>query len=1036
MDKTLEAIDRQLLVPCGMIVGRLWRWAVFGSLLGLASAAAGAPIYYQASGVMSGSLGSTAFTDALVDFTFVGDTSFITDVSTGINTSLPPGYAYFNVDPSATATVTVHLANGTVQTATFTQQMYWAVDVYNGGAGITAPAVAPAYPYALRTGTAPLNAGSYAGPISGSPFSCTNFNPSNGNCAAPAALTTTLGAFSVTSLKSGCPNFYLGIAPVPCQQQASYVAVAAPTLFVNFAGDGAGNVTSTPAAVNCSASCSAGVSVGATLALTATPAAGSVFAGWTGPCQGTSPNCPLTLSSGVGNVTAIFKQLSVASSITVGGLFTCSVNSATGLQCWGNDPGSFSLFPSYVGRPASAIPATAGGFATGVAAAAAGPDDHACALTVAGGVQCWGENYSGQLGDGSTSTSANPVAVPVQVSGLSSGVAAIASGAPFTCALTNPGGVQCWGDNTYGELGNNGTTSSSVPVTVGGLPGIVVSIAAGGGADPVDSGIVGAHACALTGGAVWCWGDNNGGQLGNGTTGGFSAGPVAVTGLSGTVVAVSAGGLHTCALNTAGAVQCWGLLLYGTGNPATTPGSFGSAVPADVSGLASGVTAIAAGADHSCALTGAGAVLCWGDNTFGELGDGTTTSSPGTPVVVGGLPTDVIAIATGGGNFLGGTINRSGANTCALTAGGAVWCWGDNSGGQLGTSSTSLISPTPVQIVGFGNNGVGPPRPNPLAITMPPGPPAPIAQEAVGGPSFNLAATTGSGLAAAFASATPDRCTVTGTSVHFFAPGVCVVLASQAGDATYGPAPTQTREILVVAGSTSPAPTVTTLASSGSPWPAARADGRGERQCTDWRGDVLRPRHSPCCVRRAGRRRRVCGGCELQPFEPRARNPFDLGRVLGRCQQPRQRVQYGEPGDFSGQAESDHRFPDHPQPAAGSRFDHRQPDRIVGPAGEPELADPSGVHGCRIAHNTGCEGNVRDRGQPAGQCGLRAGAAGNTVLPHRRPKASSRRRSRTGRSGGARSLIKVRRFLASRGFSRQSIEVALRYPEASSGGIE
>src|SRR5438477_3292852 len=182
---------------------------------------------------------------------------------------------------------------------------------------------------------------------------------------------------------------------------------------------------------------------------------------------------------------------------------------------------------------------------------------------------------------------------------------------------------------------------------------IVVLPAADAGADlNVASISAGAfHSCAITtGGGVKCWGWNDEGQLGDGTTVSRIA-PVDLSGLGSGVAAVASGGYHTCALTTAGAVKCWGFGILGDGT--TNP----SDVPVDVIGLGSGVAAIASGSSSSCALTTAGAVKCWGDNTFGEIGDGTTFFAA-APVAVAGLGSGVTAISVGG------------ANACAVMSGG------------------------------------------------------------------------------------------------------------------------------------------------------------------------------------------------------------------------------------------------------------------------------------------------------------------------------------------------------------------------------
>lgn len=187
------------------------------------------------------------------------------------------------------------------------------------------------------------------------------------------------------------------------------------------------------------------------------------------------------------------------------------------------------------------------GLGSGIAAIAAGRD-HTCALTTGGGVKCWGRNWAGQLGD-ETTTNRN---TPVDVSGLGGGVAAIATGQSHTCALTTSGGVKCWGANGSGQLGDGTTTNRTTPVDVVGLGSGVAAIAAGE-----------RHTCALTtGGGVKCWGSNGSGQLGDGTWTQRNT-PVDVSGLGSGVQAIAAGGSHTCALTTGGGVRCWGWDGYG-----------------------------------------------------------------------------------------------------------------------------------------------------------------------------------------------------------------------------------------------------------------------------------------------------------------------------------------------------------------------------------------------------------------------------------------------------------------------------------------
>ena len=297
---------------------------------------------------------------------------------------------------------------------------------------------------------------------------------------------------------------------------------------------------------------------------------------------------------------------------------------------------------------------------------------HTCALTSAGGVRCWGANGSGQLGDGTLTNRPAPVDVP----GLSSGVVAVSGGGGHTCALTAAGGVMCWGRNDYGQLGDGTTTNRPSPTNVIGLSSGVAAISAGG-----------YHTCAvMTNGTLKCWGRNNRGQLGNGTSANAST-PFTVPGLTG-IVAVAAGGSdsdggHTCALTSAGAAKCWGRNDFGQIGDGTTSDRF---QPVDVSGLSSGAVAIGEGRYHSCALTNAGGVKCWGWGIGGQLGLGTGGSST-TPVDVVGINGNAVALTVGG------------SQNCALMANTGVKCWGYNSSGQLGDGTTGTNRNAPVDVL-------------------------------------------------------------------------------------------------------------------------------------------------------------------------------------------------------------------------------------------------------------------------------------------------------------------------------------------------
>ncbi len=308
---------------------------------------------------------------------------------------------------------------------------------------------------------------------------------------------------------------------------------------------------------------------------------------------------------------------------SLGSTFACARTTVGAARCWGQSS------EGNLGNGADAsspTPVQVSGLTTGVRDLAAGTAA-ACAVTASRAAMCWGWELFGALGDGVVGNGHSNV--PVQVVGLTSGVRSVSVGNAYGCAVLEAGTVSCWGNDTNGVLGADGPTglNSGVPVTVAGLSG-VASVATGN-----------TFACALTtAGAVRCWGDDSVGQLGNGTTGGVTTTPVTVTGLSSGVTSLAAGGSTACAVTAAGAVQCWGSNLEGQlGIGKTDLQQRFSTVPVTVSGLASGQRSVSVGSGHSsCAVSVAGAVRCWGYNRNGYLGDGTEADST-VPVPVVGL---------------------------------------------------------------------------------------------------------------------------------------------------------------------------------------------------------------------------------------------------------------------------------------------------------------------------------------------------------------------------------------------------------------
>lgn len=349
--------------------------------------------------------------------------------------------------------------------------------------------------------------------------------------------------------------------------------------------------------------------------------------------------------------------------ISSGGYHTCALTSAGEVWCWGmNDDGR-------VGDGTNtnrSIPVAVVGLAPGVLQVVAARS-HSCALTASGGVKCWGANYVGQLGDGTTADHSTPV----DVSGLSSGVKSLAADGLHTCALLTSGGLKCWGYNHNGQLGDGTNDNRLAPVSVSELSDSVNTVAAGDG-----------HTCAvLAGGGIKCWGKNQNGQLGDGTTQERWT-PTDVAGLGGAAVVVSGGGYHTCALMSSGGVKCWGWNWVGQLGTGTNQDSY---LPVDVVGLAGGAKRLDVGFEFTCVWAVDGWVKCWGLNSNGMLGTGDTNTSY-TPLNVTGLL----------GNF--SDLSTGWEHSCVLTASGQARCWGFNGLGQLGNGAIIQRS-VPVEIM-------------------------------------------------------------------------------------------------------------------------------------------------------------------------------------------------------------------------------------------------------------------------------------------------------------------------------------------------
>jgi alpha-tubulin suppressor-like RCC1 family protein len=286
---------------------------------------------------------------------------------------------------------------------------------------------------------------------------------------------------------------------------------------------------------------------------------------------------------------------------------------------------------------------------------------HTCAVTTTNAAMCWGRNDTGQLGNDSQVDAHTPI----PVTGLSAGVAQIDGGKYSSCALLSTGSIKCWGQNDYGTLGTGDNVSSLVPVPV-------VDIT---NATKVATGDH--HTCAvLADSSARCWGYNSTAALGDGTsTNRFR--PVTPIGLTTGVTDIAAGESSSCAV-VSGGVKCWG-------------SAFGTTTPADLTGLTSGVVAVSTMGNHWCARMSSGGAKCWGQNNFGQLGDGNFSSGFSL------TPVDVVGVS----NIV--DLDAGGSHSCLAVLNGQVFCWGLNNVGQIGLGYSSAPVTPPQAVPGLSN---------------------------------------------------------------------------------------------------------------------------------------------------------------------------------------------------------------------------------------------------------------------------------------------------------------------------------------------
>jgi alpha-tubulin suppressor-like RCC1 family protein len=368
------------------------------------------------------------------------------------------------------------------------------------------------------------------------------------------------------------------------------------------------------------------------------------------------------------------------SKVSAGYRASCGIRAPGTLWCWGaNTQGQLGT-PSY---------RTAPGAAPTVSDVAQVSTGHgaSCAVKTTGTLWCWGSNATGLLSDGTYLDSQVPVQIGIATnwSSVTVGGQMDDFGVPssFACAIRTTGTLWCWGDDTFGQLGINSTSPVDTPTQVGALT-TWTAVSAGA-----------ATVCGIAGGTLTCWGAGGSGQIGNNDVLNKLV-PTAVSG-GGTWTSVSVGDQQVCAVKSDASLWCWGANNVGQLGIGST---VGQKVPTRV-GVANDWTQVSAGGVSSCGIRTGGLLFCWGGNTNGQVGDGTT--SPRTsPVQIGASKVWKQVATTGYSNY---PDDAHGCAVASSGTTGSLWCWGGNTVGQLGIGSTTqALTPTQVGAsIGWGS---------------------------------------------------------------------------------------------------------------------------------------------------------------------------------------------------------------------------------------------------------------------------------------------------------------------------------------------